>query len=141
LSLYLDTSVLVPLHVHEPTSEVIAQLLFDRPDSALISDFGQVEFAAAIMARFRVGGLSSRHAEDAIAALERDGRRIFGRVEITSADVRRAELLVRLVSPKLRVPDAIHIAVCLRLDLILVSADREQLEAAAFHGVDTIAIS
>ena len=139
--MYLDTSVLVPLHVHESTSGAIAQLLFDTSDPALISDYGQAEFSAAIMASLRNGGLSSNHAEEAISAFERDGRRIFGRVEITSADIRRAEQLVSLVSPKLRVPDAIHIALCLRLDAILVSADREQLEAADFHGVNTIAIS
>lgn len=138
MSLYLDTSVLMPLHIEERASAAVAKLLSGSTAPLLISNLAAAEFAAALAGRVRQRSITDTHAEIMQRSFERDTLNLVEWVEITSADVRKAAQLVRVISPKLRVPDAIHIASCIRLGASLVSSDQEQLAAARFHQIDVI---
>jgi uncharacterized protein len=138
LRLYLDTSVLVPLYVEENASEAVASLVTSSDAPPIVSNWAEAEFVAAITGRERQGRLTSDKSNYILAAFDRGLPSFARRVEMSPEDVRVAARLVRPIAPKLRVPDAIHIAICLRLDLKLLSSDDDQLKAARFHGVDSI---
>ena len=55
--------------------------------------------------------------------------------EIHAVDVRVAGSFVRQFDLALRVPDALHLAVARRLDLVLVTLDRRMVAAAKELGV------
>ncbi|MDO9588458.1 MAG: PIN domain-containing protein, partial [Brevundimonas sp.] len=55
-----------------------------------------------------------------------------------SRDIRAAERLVRAFELKLRAPDAIHLAVCLRHDFRLATLDKKLAFAARAFGVACI---
>ena len=56
-------------------------------------------------------------------------------VEVLPGDHRTAAGLVRRFDLGLRAPDALHLAVCLRLGLPILTFDRRQAAAAAALGV------
>lgn len=138
MSLYLDTSVLVALHLEERASAAVARLVAETTAPLLVSNLAAAEFAAALAGRVRRQSITDSQAEVMLRAFERDTLDLVEWVEIASADVLRAAQLVRIITPKLRVPDAIHIAMCIRLDASLVSSDLDQLEAARFHQISVV---
>jgi uncharacterized protein len=59
-------------------------------------------------------------------------------VEMQPTDVQQAAILVRRFELKLRTPDALHVAICARLGLTLVTRDGGMANAATIVGVATI---
>ncbi len=137
MRLYLDTSALVPLHIHEPTSASVTALI-ESGSATLISDWTVAEFGSALSGRVRQGSLTVDQATDVFRAFDQITLHTVDLVEIVSADIRQAGRMARLTTPALRVPDGIHIAACLRLGATLVSSDQGQLAAARFHGLSAV---
>ena len=58
--------------------------------------------------------------------------------DITAADARLANAYVRRFDLMLRAPDALHAAICRRIELRLVTLDRRLATAARELGIDAV---
>ena len=138
MSLYLDTSILIPLLVPEPRSKSLQAWIETATDTLLISDLAVAEFHSAMSRYVRMKHLP----EDAVA-ISRAGfeswcRGSARRVENLPVDTRRAAELVQVPSPKLLTPDAIHIATCERLGATLVTHDDAMVYRASRRGLTCV---
>jgi predicted nucleic acid-binding protein len=135
LSVYLDASVLLPILVAEPTSKAAERFLSDADDGLLVSAFAAAEVASAISRLVRTDALESGFAANRLAEFDiwRESRTLA--VEIEGSDVRSAGMIVRRFDLMLRTPDALHIAVCRRLDARLATLDVRLAKAAVTLGV------
>jgi predicted nucleic acid-binding protein len=79
--------------------------------------------------------LDREAARRAIAAIDLWIARAADRVEILSADIREAELIIRSLESTLKAPDALHVVVARRMDLPLLSFDAAMAREAAALGV------
>jgi predicted nucleic acid-binding protein len=135
LSLYLDTSALVPLFVQEASTESLTRYLAESEDKLVISDFAAGEFAAAISKAVRLHRLTQH---DALAVIhDFDQWRGDQQLVLTTSPevLLAAEQIVRRFTLKLMLPDAIHLAFCERGKLRLVSLDARQIAAGAALGL------
>lgn len=135
MSLYLDTSVLVPLQIEEPKSEILHQWLAETTDPLCISDLAVAEFGSALSRYVRMDRLPADAAKQALANFDQWVDDLADRVENLPVDIRLASQLVRTPLPKLLTPDAIHIATCRRLGLTLVAHDTDMVDHATRLGV------
>ncbi len=135
MSFYLDTSVIVPLHVKERRTPVLWDWVTNISEPILISDLAAAEFASAMSRLVRMGEISADNAVQIVNDFH--GWRVESGlpIETLSADIRRAGELVRQPHPALLAPDAIHLATCLRLNLTLVADDANLLKIAGAVGV------
>src|ERR1700704_6338623 len=124
MSLYLDASVLVPTVVVELVSPAVVELLLSRVDDLTVSDFAAAEVAWALSRLIQMDRLTLTEAKERLADFD------AWRAGETENDCRLANSFVRRFELKLRAPDALHAAICRRLDLRLVTLDR-RLAAAA----------
>jgi len=138
LTFYLDTSVLVPLHVTEPNSSVAAAWASATGDPFVVSDLAAGEFAASLSRLVRMKTLSLDTALAIVDDFDRWCDATVERIETEASDIRVAARLVRQPVPKLLMPDAIHLATCQRLGLTLVAFDADLAEIAARLGLECI---
>lgn len=133
---YLDTSVLVPLLVAEPSTPA-CQRFWDDADATVSSRLAYVETAAALAQARRVNRLSDEGHKEALELLEG----LWSEVDIAGVDeavVRRAAILARRFA--LRGYHALHCASAEQLDdddLVAASGDRQLLVAWAELGMAT----
>lgn len=138
--IYLDTSAIVPLLIAEPTSDACREL-WDSADSVATSQIAYVEAAAALAMAQRLERITARQNTAALRLLDR----LWAEVEVMAVDdglVRRAARLARELG--LRGYDAMNCASAEHLidpDLVLVSADRKLLAAAATLGLSIADVS
>jgi uncharacterized protein len=138
LSFYLDTSVLVPLFCEEPKSKLVGGWAGQAEMPFSVSDFAVAEFCSALSKCVRMGIFDQAYSQKLITSFDR-WRNIHCTFEhIQPADIESATQLVQQPQPKLLVPDAIHLAICQRLELTLVTLDKELLTIAAREGVAAI---
>lgn len=133
--IYLDASALVSLFTPDVHSPVIRHYLQTEGPVLGVSDFAVAEFASAVARRVRMGEFI---AAEAARVLEiSDGWIIANakRLDLSPLDVRVATTFVRRFELGLRAPDAVHLAVCQRLDLALVTFDQRQAAACKELGV------
>lgn len=138
VSLYLDASVLVPLIVEEPLSQITEAFVDRYAGQLLTSEFAAVEAASGVSRLVRMGGLSI---DTATAALEDFDAWRFAATELVETvpgDVRFAQMLVRRFETKLRAPDALHVAMAKRLGATLVTRDAGMRVAAEMVGVAAV---
>ena len=64
MSIYLDTSVLIPTLVDEPTSAAVRAYLIAADEALLISDLAAVEVASGLSRLVRMGVAEFDHAEN-----------------------------------------------------------------------------
>ena len=135
MTVYLDTSVVIPTLFEESASEDVDAFLRANHEERLISDFACAEVSSAVSRLVRVGFLE---VDDATARLtDFDTWRVTetSMPATSSVDVRLAEMFVRRFALMLRAPDALHVAICQRLDATLVTLDRRLAEAAGALGL------
>jgi predicted nucleic acid-binding protein len=137
LSFYLDTSVLVPLYLVEETSAAIESWMTAQSGALLVSDLTAGEFGAAASRLVRMRRLTVPQAGKILAAFEDWCAVRADRVENLPADIRLAGQLVRQPTPRLLMPDAVHLATCRRLSATLVTLDRDLVQVGKREGVDT----
>lgn len=116
--IYLDTSVVVPLIVPEPTSSR-ARSWFKRLDSRqtkelAVSAWVLTEFTSAMGIKVRNRELTRSQGEAAGALLEDALLPNVTVVEVTPTDFRLAETMLREFSLGLRAGDALHLATASR---------------------------
>jgi uncharacterized protein len=134
MSIYLDTSVLVPTLVQEPVTDAVRAYLAISPDR-IVSDLAAAEVASALARLIRTGLLTE---PEAAARLDDfDAWRVGTSIpaELHAADARLACAYVRRFDLALRAPDALHLAMCRRLDLTLVTLDGRLARAADQLGI------
>lgn len=129
MTLYLDTSVVVPIHVTEPSSAAILAFLSGAQEDVIISELAEAEFGAAIARLVRMKMLSEDKAAAIFETFDQETLSLARSAVAISADVQFAGRLVRR-PPKILTADAIHVATCKRLQARLVSRDRDQLSVA-----------
>ena len=137
MSVYLDASVLVPLFVTESTTPRVEAWLAG-PGDFVLSSWTLAEISSGLSHRQRTERLTPTERDAAEA--EVDNLAVNGppMVEIADSDVAVARNLLRL-DPILRTPDALHLAVVLRLDAALATYDGKLTDAAKALGLEVIA--
>jgi len=134
--IYIDTSLVVSLHVTEVRS-YSAVSWFERRagDVFLISDWTDVEVASALSRKVRSGKITEeqrQRATDAYAVM-RDG--LFQRLTIAPGNYQRAVEMLREPSTGLRAGDALHLAIAEAHGASVASLDATLMNAANHFGL------
>lgn len=133
MSFYLDASFLVPLFVDDDWTERARAWAMTEPE-VVVSDWAVTEFSSALSLHVRKERLDPNERDEAENALN---WWLTGRVAeepIDQEDVPQARFLLHRHS-KLRAPDALHLAIVLRLKAGLVTYDLDLAAAARAEGV------
>lgn len=130
--LYVDTSVLVPLFVPEPESDLVRAWFGARTGEALaISDWTLTEFASAMGIKVRDKGLKAEQAKRANALMEKlatDSLRVF---TPTRSDYGKAAEYLGHHALGLRAGDALQLAIAQNEGVdCLYTLDRRLIKAA-----------
>lgn len=132
---YLDASAFVsPFVADRHTAAIRGFLRAERPTVG-ISDFASAEFASAIARRVRMARLTAEQGGHLLNVYDGWTAANAETLEVEPADVRVASAFVRRLELGLRAPDALHIAICHRLELPLLTFDERQATAAGRLGV------
>jgi len=135
VTLYLDASAVVPTLVEEGASHAVGDYLGAASDPLVVSDFAAAEVASALSRLVRMTAIGREAAETVLREFDAWRAIATTGVELSSADVRLANLIVRRFELGLRAPDALHAAVCQRGDHTLVTLDSRLAAAAEALGV------
>jgi predicted nucleic acid-binding protein len=130
LRVYLDASVVVPLFTRDASTDRARQYLRTARPALVLSDFGAAEFASAVARKVRAGDLSADDGQAAFATFDAWVAGEVGRAQTSPTDIAAAESFIRRLDLTLRAPDAIHIAMAIRLGATLATFDRA-MEASA----------
>ena len=134
---YLDASAVVPMLVREAASAAVDSAIRAWHGTLGISDFTAAEVASALSRLVRMGLLAEADARMRLADFDAWREADAISIQIYQADFGLSDTFVRRFELKLRAPDALHIAVCRRLDFTFVSLDRRQTAAARTLGIST----
>ena len=136
MSAYLDASALVATLVREPGSAAIDTFL-EHYDGALgVSDFAAAEVASALFRLVRTHLIAQEDAEARLSDFDTWRSVRTEPIDIGPSDARLANAYVRRFDLTLRAPDALHAAICRRLDLTLVTLDQRLARAARELGIE-----
>lgn len=135
---YLDACVIAALLFDEPTSDQVIREVRSWRSGVIVSDFTSAEVSAAVSKRVRMNLDDVAAANTRLAAVDRFRASLPVAAPIEARDIRAAERLVRAFELKLRAPDAIHLAVCLRHNYQLATLDTHLAYAARLLGVACI---
>ena len=135
MSAYLDTSVLLPTLIAEPSTESVYDYLGAINQELLISDFAAAEVASALSRLIRMRLLTDADASARLADFDAWRAAMSLLVDIRAADARLAYIYVRRFELGLRAPDALHLAITRRLDATLVTLDGRLAIAARELGI------
>jgi uncharacterized protein len=135
VTFYLDASAIVPLFVDEAFSAAVRQWVIGHEGRLHVSNLSVGEAHSAYSKRLRKNETTAEIAAEQRVETMRwiDAAADF--VPIVDDDLAGAALLVREPFPRLLMPDAIHLAVCKRARLTLVTLDSDLLIIAAREGV------
>lgn len=131
---YADASLLVPIFAADVFTVRAMTFVRGARPTVLLSDFAAAEFASAIARKARTGAVSPNDAHSAFANFDAWAAAQAARVQVVPADVSLAEGFVRRLDLNLRAPDAINIAMAMRLGADLATFDERMAEAARALG-------
>lgn len=131
--IYLDTSVLVSLHVGESNSELTLEW-FSRQDGQVlaISDLVALEFACAIRRKVRSNRLGPDDALRAESKFAETLRSSLLVVAVPAESYWHATSMVRQSPTPLRAADALHLAIARANDAAMATLDMGLAQAARF---------
>ena len=134
--IYVDSSVLVALHVTERDSEV-ALGWFQRHtrQAFLCSDWTDVEVASALSRKVRSGKISIAERQKAELAYRQTKRDSFEQVAVSPEHFQLATIMVRHQETGLRSGDALHLAIADGYGSAIATLDQTFAAAAAHFGV------
>ena len=138
MNLYLDASVLMPAVIEEPSSTAVRELFRNRPDDLSVGDFAAAEVGSALSRLVRMERLTATEAAERLADFDEWRASATEVAEIDTHDCRLANTYVRRFDLKLRAPDALHAAICRRLELQLATLDRRLAAAARALGISVV---
>ena len=140
MSIYLDTSVVIPLFLPDPFAARVTAFLSTGPTSLLISDFVAAEFASVVGMRVRMRQTKQSDAQLAFSSFNGWVRRIEASRQMQSSDNDDAQVLLRRLDLVLRAPDAIHLAIAQRLGVELATFDARMADCARALGMTVVAL-
>lgn len=123
MSVYLDTSVVVPLLVQDHFSARAETLLTAGAMDVVVSDFTAAEFASVMGVRRRSRILSIAQATKALSNFDSWIKANAAAAETLPTDMRDAGAMLQRLDMTLRMPDAVHIAIARRLGAELATFD------------------
>jgi predicted nucleic acid-binding protein len=135
MSIYLDTSVLIPTLVEERVSDAVKAYLVAVEDQLLVSEYAAAEVASALSRLVRTRLLGTDDALARLADFETWRAGAASPADVHPADARLAYAYVRRFDLMLRAPDALHLAIAARLDAALVTLDGRLQRAAGRLGI------
>src|SRR5690348_5301856 len=106
----------MPTIVVEKTTDAVGQFLSAGPDILVVSDFAVAEVASALSRLVRMNRLPASEAEERLADFDAWCAGATENAEMGAADCKLAGTYVRRFDLKLRTPDALHAAICQRLE-------------------------
>ena len=136
MSAYLDASALVATLVREPGSVAIDTFLEHYDGTIGVSDFAAAEVASAVSRLVRTNLITQEDAEARLSDFDAWRSIRAETIDLEPSDARLANTYVRRFDLMLRAPDALHAAICRRLDLTLVTLDQRLAKAARELGID-----
>jgi len=138
LNLYLDADVLVPLFRDELATPSIQRLVRGSDQVLFVSNFaaGEVGSAFARLARMKL--LTDDDALQRLAAFDHWRAVATNKIACDDFDIGNAALLVRRFDLAVRLPDAVHLAICVRHTLALATLDRQLADAAKSIGSQVV---
>lgn len=137
MTVYLDTSVVVPLFLNDDHA-VRVRAWAKSAGPVVFSAWTATEFSSALSLQVRLNHLSvseRRDLEDAFDRWAKGGRILDFQPEYFE-DAR--DLLRK--NAKLRAPDALHLAIARHADLVLATLDGVLREAAVAEGLEVAAL-
>jgi uncharacterized protein len=138
LRYYLDSSAIIPLFKYEVASPAVGQWIAQNPVDRYISQLCIGEVRSAFSRQIRMGDWDAQGAATMTVNLFAWVRDSVTTVAHLDSDTEAASRMVAEPFPKLLMPDAIHIAVCKRLGLTLVTLDLDLLLIAIREGVNAV---
>ncbi|KQX74280.1 type II toxin-antitoxin system VapC family toxin [Aeromicrobium sp. Root472D3] len=137
---YLDTSVLVPLLIAEPSSPACAAL-WDTADDVVTSQLAYVEGAAALAAARHAGRITRSDHRAAVARLDD----VWSQISVVPVDETLVAHAARLSDTQaLRGYDAVHCASAVAVsdvDMVAAAGDRRLLDAWHDLGLATVDVT
>ncbi len=135
---YLDASVLVALLTTDPLTGRAVALMRNKALTAVVSDFAVAEVVSAVARRVRMGDTTIEDARSVFSRLDFWAAKYAVAAETTTADVKRADAVMRRLDLNLRTPDALHIAIAERLGAAMATFDDGMAAAARVLGLSVI---
>lgn len=134
---YLDTSVIAPAFVREARSDAILDWLSQQSNDALhLSAWAAAELVSIMGRRVRQSEMSSRDADDMLAAFDHWRNDNCVPLGVGKEDIERAAMLTRHYESGLRAADALHLSLAERHSgLVLLTYDEGLLKAAQIFGL------
>ena len=126
---------MLPILVKEPTSAAVDAFMSTIQQELWVSDFAAAEVASALSRLVRSGRLQASDGAVCLSDFDVWRAAMTKPAEMHAVDVRVAGSYVRQFDLALRVPDALHLAITRRLDLVLVTLDRRLVAAAKELGI------
>jgi predicted nucleic acid-binding protein len=139
LTVYLDTSVAVPLFVKEPISEQVAAWYGSCSDVIVSSDWIMTEFASALAIKERHGDLSAEMIQAAWTAFREFCGTGLRLVPVTRTAFAEAADMARNAASGLRSGDSLHLAIALEIGASRMATEDALLERnARANGMSTV---
>lgn len=136
MTAYADTSVLVSAFTNDDHTPRARAWLAGRP-SLIVSGWALTEFAAVVRRQARLGRLSRQGVADAEALLGRLTADPAAFRPVLANDIVAAHCLVRDHEP-LQAPDALHLAIAIRLQCPIATLDQGLSAAAVAAGLGAV---
>jgi predicted nucleic acid-binding protein len=136
MSIYLDTSVLIPILVEEQVSGAVNAFLVATEHELLVSELAAAEVASALSRLVRMRLIATADALARLADFEAWRAAASSPADVHPADARLAYAYVRRFELMLRAPDALHLAIATRLEASLSTLDRRLERAAQQLGIE-----
>lgn len=136
MTVYLDTSVAVPLFVPEPASDRITAWFESSPDALVSADWILTEFASCLALKIRRGELAQRQANAAWEHFLTFTQSGLTLIEVSRATFLHAAKLINHSRVGLRAGDAVHLAAALDSGATAIATADARLErSAALQGL------
>lgn len=137
MTVLLDASVLVAAFTPDIRSAQ-AERWLEAVETPVVSDWAAAEFSAAIRNKIRQGTVRADRIDAVEGAFDDWTVRLGARQQVLAQDHLKARALV-IKYPLLRAPDALQIAIAVRLSASLATFDERQGEAAVIEAVPLFA--
>lgn len=132
--IYWDTSALAALLLQDRGYQLIEAWIASQTATNILSNFTWGEFVSSAGMRVRSGRLDAAGGHQTLALAEAFVAD-WPKEMLSSEDIQSATALVAQFDLRLRLPDAIHIAIAKRARAMLITTDHAQRDAARAVGL------
>jgi uncharacterized protein len=140
VSVYLDTSVLASLFIDTDVFASRAATFFSQADDVLVvSDFAAAEFASVLARLTRMNQIQESRTRAIFDAFDIWRARFADEEGTAPSDLLAATMIIRRLDLNLRAPDAINLAIALRLAASVATFDLRMAHNARALGITVAA--